>query len=303
MMRVGLRRISTGSTNDNYVLADQYHLKVVASKDVMDNIDAVFSFDMLMRGQVSGYLGSRYPRILSNKRVRHLILRKYFLGREYLYSASDLTALLHFMFALGQLGNCKKNVDAMPSITSISKFVSASREDYLRFCFEAREMDIHIPYSFRHYLLGADIERDLHVVSQGQLFFSHGDLHGLNVLYLEDDISTVIDWDGVSVNEYPWDFCKTLWLVSRKGRGGFEIDHGLISVYSGEVQKMFGSDVVVQLAMIGAINFIPRLDHMNELKADGDQKFNWYCQWVSEFWRCFEVNIAKIKNSREIGVS
>jgi hypothetical protein len=113
---------------------------------------------------------------------------------------------------------------------------------------------------------------------------AHCDLHGRNLLYVNDALSCAIDWEELDVSFGPLDHGKMLWLLCRKGRSDFDLDDLLVDVFWRATCEGDWADRAA-IPLLGAAYFIPRLGHLESLEARAPETLAWYISWLETFWR------------------
>lgn len=128
------------------------------------------------------------------------------------------------------------------------------------------------------------------------LLVHHGDLHGRNLIADGPDRLTVIDWDEAGFSRRPADAGKALWLSCRLGRGDFVLDPDATALFLGRLHARLGTPYADarDLALLGALWFLPRHGHVTLLGRRGAGLDTWYLGWVLRFWTRFRTNLELV---------
>ncbi|MFJ5810955.1 aminoglycoside phosphotransferase family protein [Streptomyces sp. NPDC093093] len=154
--------------------------------------------------------------------------------------------------------------------------------------------------------LGELLDGAARLTSAEGLLVHHGDLHGRNLISDGTGRLTVIDWDEAGFSRRPADAGKALWLSCRLGRGDFALDPKATGLFLGRLHTRLDipySDAR-DLALLGALWFLPRHGHVTLLGRRDASLGTWYLGWVLRFWTRFRGNldlVAKIASELEAG--
>lgn len=135
--------------------------------------------------------------------------------------------------------------------------------------------------------------RAAHTLDGGALRVSHGDVH-LRNLVMSGDGLVLVDWDEVALTRRPTDPAKSLWLVTRRERDAFDLDP--VAAEDWLCRSLGGGsrEGWRDIALLGAVWFLPRAEHLELLHRRHPGQIDWYLAWIERFWTSLEANLEVV---------
>ena len=123
-------------------------------------------------------------------------------------------------------------------------------------------------------------ERDLWVLSEWPLArfdalpvgWTHGDYHGRNLLFENDELRALVDFDEVAREPLVWDVANALYMIGREARGSFHIRPAVAKLILDE----YGNNLSLSMEERAAIPMILAM------KFPDDIEYYRYCQSIGE---------------------
>ncbi len=119
---------------------------------------------------------------------------------------------------------------------------------------------------------------------------NHGDFHSRNLIFNDDGLSAVIDWDNSKIGPRVSDFAKAFYLLSRCMHNSFAINVGMAERFLAQyhnVAKLTKEEIHL-IPLILGVAYIPKPEHLLSFGNNVD-KLLWYINWTfngSEMAEC-----------------
>jgi Ser/Thr protein kinase RdoA (MazF antagonist) len=127
----------------------------------------------------------------------------------------------------------------------------------------------------------------------------HGDLHEYNLIRQPDGAISVIDWDEAGFSGRPADCGKAMWFAARQAPGDFMLDSNALDTFLRGIRSFSSCGSAVDLALLGAVWFLPLPGYVEGLRTQNLQRAAWYVDWAVRFWSRFEQNLRVITSVAE----
>ncbi|MDF2943588.1 MAG: hypothetical protein K0S01_2446 [Herbinix sp.] len=109
----------------------------------------------------------------------------------------------------------------------------------------------------------------------------HGDFHGNNLVFVNNSISGLLDFDFISVNARIIDVAQSVYLMARKQRGSFVLDKNIILKYLeiyNECHKLSHLEYHAMIPLL-QLRLLPRSEYLVELDKKAPHLLNWQLEW------------------------
>ena len=111
----------------------------------------------------------------------------------------------------------------------------------------------------------------------------HGDFHSGNLIFDENLLKCVLDWDTSKIAPYIYDIAKALYLLSRREHGAFNVNERMakhiLRRYSEVISLTF--DMLQLIPLLLAVSYIPSVEYFDTFHKDR-AKATWYLLWTFE---------------------
>ncbi|MCH5586063.1 phosphotransferase [Shimazuella sp. AN120528] len=110
---------------------------------------------------------------------------------------------------------------------------------------------------------------------------THGDFHGTNLIFNQNKLISVLDWDTVEIRPRIYDIALAAFLLTRKRRGSFEINPSytkkFLEIYSTHSRLTREEwSVIVPLLQL---HYIPTKRYLDLMRIYAPNLLNWYLKW------------------------
>lgn len=108
----------------------------------------------------------------------------------------------------------------------------------------------------------------------------HGDFHSGNIIFEEDDIKAIIDWDMSSIAPRVMDIAKAAFMLTRKGHGSFEINQAACVEFLLLYDKYSELSIfeIEAIPLFLSTMFIPTPEYL--MSFSSMEKRQWYIDWA-----------------------
>ncbi|MBC1512030.1 aminoglycoside phosphotransferase family protein [Listeria booriae] len=122
----------------------------------------------------------------------------------------------------------------------------------------------------------------------------HGDYHGGNIIFNNEKMRCIIDWDTSSTSPSIFDLAKSLYMLCRKDHGQFVMDSYLANIFMDKYLSMHNvNNLLLKIIpdIIGAM-FIPNDKYIRTFSDK--TKLEWYLKWTYEAAKNGHRELGKI---------
>lgn len=164
-------------------------------------------------------------------------------------------------------------------------------------CIENKENEIHLK---SYYSL---LETSLEVLSVDRykelpMVFTHGDFHCTNLIYDQNKLVSVLDFDTAEIRPRIYDLALAAYLLTRLKRGSFELDISrtkkFIHNYSLH-NKLTQSEIDCLIPLL-QIHYIPNERYLSLMKHESPHLLSWYLNWTHEAATSVEKQMKYVFN-------
>jgi hypothetical protein len=256
------------------------------------------TLDPILRG-----LGPKYPELLAcgyvdlNGERCFLAVRPFKTGSCYGFGSGQFEAALALLNALAEL----EPLGAAHGGDFASVWLSEPTEGFASTLDKLADLGAHrLDGLLRVY--GPPLLARLPGLRSMQAILVHGDLHGGNVLFRGSAVEALVDWDEATLSHFPVDAAKAAWFFCRRGRGAFRLDEQRSRRFVAACrQARFSCGLgPADLFSLGAVYFVPRVDHIALLERRSRSLLCWYLGWIEAFWTAYGDNASLVQS---LGVS
>lgn len=109
------------------------------------------------------------------------------------------------------------------------------------------------------------------------LVISHGEYQNHNLIYNDNQLVCVIDWDAVSLRPRIYDISVSAVFLCRQSRGKFDLD---ASAFVDYLDRFSLTDKEIKCILpIVLLYFVPKIHYIEKFKKYAPQKLTWYLEW------------------------
>ncbi|EEM69047.1 MULTISPECIES: phosphotransferase [Bacillus cereus group] len=156
-------------------------------------------------------------------------------------------------------------------------------KDALESCIENKMHDTHLK---TYYMI---LENSLNILSADKykelpMVFTHGDFHCTNLIYEQNTLVSVLDFDTAEIRPRVYDLALAAYLLTRVKRGSFELDtsrtRNFIHNYS--LHNKLTQNEIDCLIPLLQIHYLPTERYLSLMKQESPNLLSWYLNWAHE---------------------
>ncbi len=108
----------------------------------------------------------------------------------------------------------------------------------------------------------------------------HGDFHGGNILFVNDCLNAIIDWDTARIEPRVVDYAKARLLLCRERHGDFQVSRYKYHMFEEEyAKKIVLSEREIKIAdLILLVNYLPKPEYLKTFRTNHNKR-KWYLEW------------------------
>ncbi len=128
---------------------------------------------------------------------------------------------------------------------------------------------------------------------------THGELHHTNLIYQNDVLVGLIDYDSVQVRPRIYDIGRAALFLSRKGRGDFHVNpdfvHEFCRIYN-DAYRLTHEEFEAIIDIL-RLYFVPTVSYLRLMK--NTDQLGWYLPWILKGIRHIDEHFAEVIRATE----
>ncbi|MGH8794762.1 MAG: phosphotransferase [Stackebrandtia sp.] len=110
---------------------------------------------------------------------------------------------------------------------------------------------------------------------------SHGEFIGSNLLFQDDGVSCVLDWDALDVRPRVADLARACLFIARRERGKFDVHADLARAFlrDATASRGLGDDEAAAVVPYLELFFLPSRTHLSVIMRHNPEIVRWYLGW------------------------
>jgi len=124
---------------------------------------------------------------------------------------------------------------------------------------------------------------------------THGDLHGQNLLFNNDRLTCILDWDGMGIRPRILDVAKATFFLARRGRGEFHIVPLAAARFVSQYEPSgLAQQELVAFIPILQLSMLPSARYLELLRTRAPDRISWYLEWSAAALSSMRPNLEAL---------